>query len=91
MITPASKIGHPAKGKLWLTVNGAPKQTSDIDQMIWNIPEQIAFLSQYYTLEAGDLIMTGTPAGVGAAKAGDELVAGIEGLGEIKVKILPAL
>ena len=91
VITPASKIGHPAKGKLWLTVNGAPKQTSDIDQMIWNIPEQIAFLSQYYTLEAGDLIMTGTPAGVGAAKAGDELVAGIEGLGEIKVKILPAL
>jgi fumarylpyruvate hydrolase len=89
-ITPASKIGHPAKGKLWLKVNGANKQESDIDQMIWNIPEQIAFLTQYYTLEAGDLIMTGTPAGVGATKVGDELVAGIEGLGELKVKILPA-
>ena len=87
-ITPASKIGHPTKAKLWLKVNGTLKQDSDIDQMIWSVPEQIAFLSQYYTLEAGDLIMTGTPAGVGAAKAGDELLAGIEGLGELRVKIL---
>ncbi len=52
------------------------------------MPEQIAFLSRYYTLEAGDLIMTGTPAGVGAAKTGDELLAGIDGLGELQVKIL---
>jgi fumarylpyruvate hydrolase len=87
-ITPASKIGHPTKGKLWLKVNGALRQNSDIDQMIWSVPEQIAFLTQYYTLEAGDLIMTGTPAGVGAAKPGDELVAGIEGLGELQVKVL---
>jgi len=87
-ITPASKIGHPTKGKLWLKVNGALRQNSDIDQMIWSVPEQVAFLTQYYTLEAGDLIMTGTPAGVGAAKAGDELLAGIDGLGELKVKIL---
>jgi fumarylpyruvate hydrolase len=89
-ITPASKIGHPTKARLWLKVNGALRQNSDIDQMIWSVPEQIAFLTQYYTLEAGDLIMTGTPAGVGAAKAGDELVAGIEGLGELRVKILEA-
>ncbi len=89
-ITPSAKIGHPTRGELWLKVNGATKQESDINQMIWNIPEQIAFLSQYYTLEAGDLIMTGTPAGVGAARVGDELVAGIAGLGELKVKILPA-
>ena len=88
-VTPASRIGHPAKGKLLLKVNGAVRQDSDIDQMIWNIPEQIAFLSQYYTLEAGDLIMTGTPAGVGAAKPGDELVASIAGLGELRVSILP--
>jgi len=88
-ITPAAKIGHPKKGKLWLKVNGEFRQNSDIDQMIWSVPEQIAFLSQYYTLEAGDLIMTGTPAGVGAAKPGDELVAGIDGLGELRVKILP--
>jgi len=88
-ITPASKIGHPTKGKLWLKVNGEFRQNSDIDQMIWSVPEQIAFLTQYYTLEAGDLIMTGTPAGVGAAKQGDQLVAGIESLGELSVKILP--
>ena len=58
--------------------------------MIWSVPEQIAFLSQHYRLEAGDLIMTGTPAGVGAAKPGDELIAAIDGLGELRVKIGPA-
>lgn len=89
-VTPASKIGHPVKAKLVLKVNGEIRQNSDIDQMIWNIPEQIAFLSQYYSLEPGDLIMTGTPAGVGAAKAGDELVATIEGLGQLAASILPA-
>src|SRR6266568_4388611 len=88
-ITPAAKSGHPKKGKLWLKVNGEFRQNSDIDQMIWSVPEQIAFLTQYYTLEAGDLIMTGTPAGVGAAKPGDELVAGIDRLGELRVRILP--
>jgi len=88
-ITPAAEFGHPKKAGLWLKVNGELRQSSDIDQMIWSVPEQIGFLSQYYTLEAGDLIMTGTPAGVGAAKPGDELVAGIEGLGELRVKILP--
>ena len=88
-VTPASKIGHPAKAKLLLKVNGAVRQDSDIDQMIWSVPEQIAFLSQYYTLEAGDLIMTGTPAGVGEAKPGDELVASIAGLGELRVSNLP--
>src|SRR6266487_3697070 len=54
-ITPASKRGHPKKGKLWLKVNGELRQNSDIDQMIWSVPEQIAFLTQYYTLVAGDL------------------------------------
>ena len=90
-LTPASKIGHPSKAKLWLKVNGEFRQQSDIDQMIWSVPEQIAFLSQYYALEAGDIIMTGTPAGVGAAKAGDELIAGIDGLGELRVSITPPL
>ncbi len=87
-LSPAAKIGHPSKAKLWLKVNGAYRQQSDIDQMIWSVPEQIAFLTQYYTLEAGDLIFTGTPAGVGAAKAGDELVAGIDGLVELRVNIV---
>ncbi len=88
-LTPAASIGHPAKAALKLTVNGQVKQDSNVDQMIWSVPEQIAFLSQHYTLEAGDLIMTGTPAGVGAAKVGDQLVATIAGLTELKVKILP--
>jgi fumarylpyruvate hydrolase len=87
-VTPANKTGYPAKGKLWLKVNGEVRQQSDIDQMIWSVPEQIAFLTQYYTLEAGDAILTGTPAGVGAAKIGDELVAGIDGLGELRVSII---
>ena len=86
--TPASKIGHPAKGKLWLKVNGEFRQQSDIDQMIWSVPEQIAFLTQYYTLKAGDAIFTGTLAGVGAAKVGYELVAGIDGLGELRVRVI---
>src|SRR5262249_28935885 len=89
-ITPASKIGHPAKGKLWLKVNGSLKQDSDIDQMSSSVPHPPPFLTQYHPREGGDLIMRGTPAGVGAAKAGDELVAGIEGLGELRVKILEA-
>lgn len=90
-LTPAAKIGHPAKAQLTLKVNGQVKQDSNIDQMIWSVPEQIAFLSQHYTLEAGDLIMTGTPAGVGAAKVGDELVASIEGLVELRVNIVAPL
>jgi fumarylpyruvate hydrolase len=90
-LSPVAKIGHPAKAKITLNVNGQVKQDSNIDQMIWSVPEQIAFLSQHYTLEAGDLIMTGTPAGVGAAKVGDELVAGIEGLAELRVRIVAPL
>jgi fumarylpyruvate hydrolase len=87
-VTAASKVGHPSKGKLWLKVNGEYRQQSDIDQMIWSVPEQIAFLTQYYTLEPGDVIFTGTPAGVGAAKVGDELVAGVDGLGELRVSVV---
>ena len=90
-ITPAASGGHPASARIWLRVNGQVKQDSNIDQMIWNVPEQITFLSRHYTLEPGDLIMTGTPAGVGAAKPGDELIAAIDGLGELSVTILPAL
>ncbi len=86
-LAPASRIGHPTRGRIWLRVNGEVKQDANIDQMIWNVPEQIAFLSQHYTLEPGDLIMTGTPAGVGPAKAGDALVAAIDGLEELRVSI----
>ena len=87
-LTPAAKIGHPAKGRIQLRVNGEVRQNADIAEMIWSVPEQVAFLSQYYTLEPGDIIMTGTPAGVGKAKVGDELVATVDGLAELRVKIV---
>lgn len=87
----AAAIGHPGKGAIWLKVNGKERQRADLSDMIWSVPEQIAFLSEYYTLEPGDLIYSGTPAGVGPVKAGDELQASIEGVGELKVRIVPAL
>jgi fumarylpyruvate hydrolase len=87
-ITPASEIGHPSRGRIRLAVNGEIRQDADIAEMIWSVPEQIAFLSRYYALEAGDIIMTGTPAGVGKAKVGDELAASVAGLAELRVKII---
>jgi len=89
-VSPASKIGHPARASIWLKVNGEERQRADIADMIWSIPEQVGILSQYYTLEAGDIIMTGTPAGVGKVKPGDELLAGIDGIGELRVSIVAA-
>ena len=83
----ADKIGHPKKGRIWLDVNGTRKQESDIDQMIWDVPNQIAFLSQLWTIQAGDIIMTGTPAGVGPCKKGDVLKGGVDGVGTIEVVI----
>jgi fumarylpyruvate hydrolase len=87
-IVPASKIGHPAKGAVWLDVNGQRRQTGDLSQLIWNIPETIAYLSSLFTLAPGDLIMTGTPAGVGAVKRGDVMKGGVEGVGEIEVRVV---
>jgi len=90
-IAPAARIGHPARGAIWLTVNGKERQRADLADMIWSVPEQIEYLSQYYTLEPGDLIFSGTPAGVGPVNPGDVLLAGIDGVGELKVTIVPAL
>ena len=67
-LQPASKIGHPSKGKIWLTVNGTETQKGDLTELIWNVPEIIWQLSQQVALAAGDIIMTGTPAGVSAAQ-----------------------
>jgi fumarylpyruvate hydrolase len=89
-IQPASKIGHPAKGKIWLSVNGAEKQTGDLSELIWNVPEIIWKLSQQVELAAGDIIMTGTPAGVAAIVAGDNIECGVDGVGTLKVSIGPA-
>ena len=86
-VQPASKIGHPSKGKIWLTVNGKEAQTGDLEQMIWNVPETIWQLSQQVKLAAGDIIMTGTPAGVSQLQPGDKLECGVDGVGTLKVSI----
>jgi fumarylpyruvate hydrolase len=86
-LVPAAQIGHPNKGRIFLKVNGELKQDGDLEQMIWNVPETIAKLSDMVALEAGDIIMTGTPAGVSALKAGDRLDAEIEGVGTLTVTI----
>jgi fumarylpyruvate hydrolase len=78
-IRPAS-AGHLQRGRIWLSVNGQPRQSADLSAMIWSVPEVIAQLSRLYTLQPGDLIFTGTPAGVGPLRPGDSLEGGIEGL-----------
>ena len=87
-ITPAAKSGHLSKGAIWLKVNGEVRQQSDLTQLIWNIPEIIAHLSAIFELRAGDLIMTGTPAGVAAVKPGDVMEGFCEGVGTIITKVV---
>jgi fumarylpyruvate hydrolase len=90
-ITPihtASKIGHPTKGALWVDVNGERRQTGDLAQMIWDIPHQIAFLSGLFELKAGDLIFTGTPAGVGSLKKGDKLHGHVDGVCDLACEVV---
>ena len=86
-IQPASKIGHPAKGKIWLTVNGTEQQKGDLTELIWSVPEIIWQLSQQVALAAGDIIMTGTPAGVSQLNPGDKIECGVDGVGTRKVTI----
>jgi len=86
-LRPASEIGHPAKGRIWLSVNGAERQKGDLSEMIWNVAEIISRLSQQVQLGAGDIIMTGTPAGVAALVPGDKIECGVDGLGTLKVTI----
>ena len=86
-LVPAAKIGHPAKGRIWLSVNGTMKQTGDLNEMIWSVPEIIAKLSLQVSLAAGDIIMTGTPAGVSQLKPGDTIECGVDGVGTLKVSI----
>ena len=78
------------RGELALTVNGQPRQKSDIDKLIWSIPELIADLSLFYHLQPGDLIFTGTPEGVGPLQPGDRIDGRIEGVGEIVLHVGPA-
>lgn len=79
-LLPASRIGHPSSAGLWLDVNGERRQTGDISSMIWRVPDIIAALSGLFALAPGDIILTGTPAGVGPVKRGDRVEFGLEGL-----------
>ncbi|OYX01115.1 MAG: hypothetical protein B7Z15_19830 [Rhizobiales bacterium 32-66-8] len=86
-IEPASAIGHPDRGAITLSVNGQVRQTGDLSDQIWSVSETIAYLSGFVTLRAGDLIMTGTPAGVSAVRRGDVLDGRIDGIGTVRTAI----
>lgn len=88
-IHPVSEIGHPASGSIRLTVNDIVKQDADLAELIWSVPEIVSILSHAVTIKPGDLIMTGTPAGVGPLVPGDVCVVSIDGLGELTTKIGP--
>ena len=86
-ITPIAQVGDVAQADIYLRVNGQDRQRSNVSQLIWNIAETIEKLSMAWTLQPGDLIFTGTPAGVGAVVRGDTLVGGIDGLGTLTVLV----
>ncbi|MEX2535171.1 MAG: fumarylacetoacetate hydrolase family protein [Trueperaceae bacterium] len=85
-LVPASEIGHPSAGAIWLEVDGVRRQSGDLDQQIWKVAETISHLSTLVELAPGDLIMTGTPAGVNAVSPGSCLRGRIDGVGEIEVR-----
>ncbi len=87
-IAPARAIGHPREGRIWLDVNGSARQEGDLGQLIWSVAEIIAHLSRLFALAPGDLIYTGTPAGVGAIERGDVMRGGIEKVGEIEITVV---
>ena len=87
-IAPSATIGHPTSGAIWLKVNGEVRQRGDLSQLIWKIPEVIAHLSALFTLAPGDLIFTGTPAGVGSVRRGDALEGGIDGIGTLRATVV---
>ena len=86
-VHPASVVGHPAKGRIWLDVNGETRQNGNIDELIWTVPEVVEQLSALFTLAPGDLIFTGTPAGVGAIERGDVMTGGVEGVDTIEIEV----
>lgn len=89
LIHPASEVGHPESGSIRLTVNGTVRQDADLAELIWDVPNVIAYVSRFYKLGAGDLIYTGTPAGVGAVVEGDVVTVSIAGLSDCVIRIGP--
>jgi fumarylpyruvate hydrolase len=84
---PVSSVGVLERGAIWLEVNGAARQRGDLGDMIWKVGEMLAELSTYFVLRPGDLVFTGTPAGVAAIQRGDRIRAGIDGLGELRLRL----
>ena len=87
-LVPASEIGHPDAGAIWLEVNGEMRQQGDLNQLIWKVPEMISYLSGLFTLAPGDVILSGTPSGVGPVVRGDTLHGHVDGVGELSVKVI---
>ena len=88
-VTPVAALGgHPDRGAVTLDVNGEERQRGDLAQLIWKVPEIVSFLSGLFTLAAGDLVFTGTPAGVGPVARGDRLHGRVAGVGEIEVEVV---
>ena len=81
------EVGHPARGRIWLAVDGQVKQDSDIAELIWPVPDVISIASRSMELRPGDLIMTGTPEGVGKIERGQVVTGGIDGLGDIEIAV----
>jgi len=86
-IHPVSLVGHPSSGRITLDVDGKTRQDSDLQLMIWKVPEIISTLSNFYSLEPGDVIMTGTPDGVGPVLPGNVMTGSIEGLGKLVITV----
>ncbi len=86
-IHPVAQVGHPARGKISLSVDGVMKQSGDLADMIWSVAEQVSYLSGYFQLQPGDVIFSGTPEGVGPVARGQTMVGAIEGLGEIRLRV----
>ncbi|GHA25472.1 fumarylpyruvate hydrolase [Devosia pacifica] len=87
-IAPASQIGHPNAGAIGLSVNGEARQKGDLADQIWPVGDTIAYLSRFVALKAGDLIFTGTPAGVAAVQQGDLVEGTIEGVGSVTARLV---
>src|SRR5574343_1582101 len=87
-ISPVALSGHPAGGRIWLKVNGELRQDGDLADMMWKVADIIANLSTMVRLEAGDLIYTGTPAGVGPVRPGDVLEGSVDGVGSLRARII---
>jgi fumarylpyruvate hydrolase len=87
-VYPVADYGHPKAGAIWLQVDGADRQRSDLKNLIWSVAEIVSNLSQYFRLVPGDIVFTGTPDGVGPVVAGQSISAGIDGLGSISIGII---